>query len=97
MAYDVLIKGGRIYDGSGLPSYLGDVAVQDGRIVDTGQNQRQRQAGRQRRRLGRFAGLHRLPHPSRCPAIVGPVGDVFLLPRRDYGHPRQLRVVVGAV
>jgi len=36
MAYDVLIKGGRIYDGSGLPSYLGDVAVQDGRIVETG-------------------------------------------------------------
>jgi N-acyl-D-aspartate/D-glutamate deacylase len=36
MAYDILIKGGRIYDGSGLPSYLGDVAVQDGRIVDTG-------------------------------------------------------------
>ena len=32
MAYDVLIKGGRIYDGSGLPSYLGDVAVQDGRV-----------------------------------------------------------------
>jgi len=36
MSYDVLIKGGRIYDGSGLPSYLGDVAVKDGRIVDTG-------------------------------------------------------------
>jgi N-acyl-D-amino-acid deacylase len=36
MAYDVLIKGGRIYDGSGLPSYFGDVAVQDGRIVETG-------------------------------------------------------------
>jgi N-acyl-D-amino-acid deacylase len=36
MAYDVLIKGGRIYDGSGLPSYLGDVAVKDGQIVDTG-------------------------------------------------------------
>jgi N-acyl-D-amino-acid deacylase len=36
MAYDILIKGGRIYDGSGLPSYLGDVAVQDGRVVDTG-------------------------------------------------------------
>ena len=33
MAYDILIKGGRIYDGSGLPSYLGDVAVQDGKIV----------------------------------------------------------------
>ena len=36
MAYDVLIKGGRIYDGSGMPSYLGDVATKDGRIVDTG-------------------------------------------------------------
>ena len=36
MAYDILIKGGRIYDGSGLPSYLGDVAIADGRIVETG-------------------------------------------------------------
>ena len=36
MAYDILIKGGRIYDGSGMPSYLGDVAVKDGRIVETG-------------------------------------------------------------
>jgi N-acyl-D-amino-acid deacylase len=36
MAYDIVIKGGRIYDGSGLPSYLGDVAITDGRIVETG-------------------------------------------------------------
>ncbi len=36
MAYDILIKGGRIYDGSGLPSYLGDVGVRGGRIVETG-------------------------------------------------------------
>jgi N-acyl-D-amino-acid deacylase len=36
MAYDVLIKGGRIYDGSGLPSFLGDVAISGGRIVETG-------------------------------------------------------------
>ena len=36
MAYDILIKGSRIYDGSGLPSYLGEVAIADGRIVETG-------------------------------------------------------------
>jgi N-acyl-D-amino-acid deacylase len=36
MAYDLVIKGGRIYDGSGLPSFLGDVAIQNGRIVETG-------------------------------------------------------------
>ena len=41
MAYDVLIKGGRIYDGSGLPSFLGDVALKDGRIVETGRINRQ--------------------------------------------------------
>jgi N-acyl-D-aspartate/D-glutamate deacylase len=36
MAYDVLIKGGRIYDGSGLPSYFGDVAINGDRIVEVG-------------------------------------------------------------
>ncbi len=34
--YDLLIQGGRLYDGSGLPSYIGDVAVQDGKIVAAG-------------------------------------------------------------
>jgi N-acyl-D-aspartate/D-glutamate deacylase len=33
---DLLIKGGRIYDGSGLPSFLGDVAVEGDRIVEVG-------------------------------------------------------------
>lgn len=36
MACDLLIKGGRIYDGSGLPSYRGDIAVQGRRIVEIG-------------------------------------------------------------
>ena len=36
MAYDLLIRNGRIIDGSGMPSYNGDVAVKDGRIVETG-------------------------------------------------------------
>jgi N-acyl-D-amino-acid deacylase len=31
--YDLLIKNGRIYDGSGLPSYNADVAIAGGKIV----------------------------------------------------------------
>ncbi len=34
--YDLLLKGGRIYDGSGMPSYNGDVAIHDGKIVEIG-------------------------------------------------------------
>lgn len=36
MAYDIVIKNGRIVDGSGQPSFQGDVAVQEGRIVEIG-------------------------------------------------------------
>ena len=32
MSYDLLIKGGGIYDGSGLPSYMGDVGIKGGRV-----------------------------------------------------------------
>ncbi|MGE5220081.1 MAG: N-acyl-D-amino-acid deacylase family protein [Chloroflexota bacterium] len=30
--YDLILKGGRIYDGSGMPSFIGDVATSRGRI-----------------------------------------------------------------
>ena len=34
--YDLILKGGRIYDGSGLPSFIGDVGIRAGRIADIG-------------------------------------------------------------
>lgn len=33
---DLILKGGRIYDGSGLPSFNGDVAIKNGRIEEIG-------------------------------------------------------------
>jgi N-acyl-D-aspartate/D-glutamate deacylase len=39
MAYDLVIKDARVVDGSGMPGYTADVAVQDGRIATIGRVQ----------------------------------------------------------
>jgi N-acyl-D-aspartate/D-glutamate deacylase len=36
MPYDILIRGARVIDGSGAPSYTGDVAVWRGKVVEIG-------------------------------------------------------------
>jgi len=34
--FDLLIRGGRIVDGTGNPSYLGDIAIRQGKIAAMG-------------------------------------------------------------
>jgi N-acyl-D-aspartate/D-glutamate deacylase len=36
MAYDLLVQNGRIVDGSGMPAFMGDVAIHHGKIVEVG-------------------------------------------------------------
>ena len=36
MSYDLVLRGGRVVDGSGLPSYLADVAIKNGKIFEVG-------------------------------------------------------------
>ena len=36
MAYDLIIRNGRVVDGSGMPAFNGDVAVKDGKIAGVG-------------------------------------------------------------
>jgi N-acyl-D-aspartate/D-glutamate deacylase len=37
-----MVKGGRIYNGSGMPSFVGDLAVKGGRVAEIGSSQGRR-------------------------------------------------------
>ena len=36
MAYDLLLKNGKVIDGSGMPGFHGDIAIKDGKIAEIG-------------------------------------------------------------
>ena len=95
MSYDLLIKNGRIVDGSGGPSYRGDVAVKDGKIVEIGKLSGTGQADRRCRRAGRRARLYRQSLPLRRAGHLGPDLLVLVRPRRDLGRVRQLLAVAS--
>ncbi len=67
--YDVLIEGGRYFDGTGAPSSIRNLAIKDGRVarvteeaIDHAQADRVINAYRQ---VG-DAGIPGYPHPLRC-------------------------------
>ena len=90
-AYDLVIRNGRIVDGTGSPWYAADVGIRDGRIAAIGDCWGRGGAADGRRgRAGRGAGVHRharavrAEHPGRsAPAVEDLPGD------HDRDHRRR--------
>ena len=94
--YDLLLKGGRIYDGSGLPSFHGDVAIADGKIVEIGRLNGSAKRTLNVDGLGGGAGFYRSAYAYGRTAVLGPDGHFVLFPWRDFRRRRQLRPELGA-
>ncbi|HEU0133922.1 MAG TPA: amidohydrolase family protein, partial [Allosphingosinicella sp.] len=69
-----LIRGARIFDGTGAPAKVGNVLVRDGRIVEVGPSVRVPKGGRMvdARGLTLIPGLHDLHTHLRAPAFDAP-------------------------
>ena len=85
MAYDLVIRGGRVVDGSGLPSYVADVGVKDGKVVEVGKLKDGARENHRRRRVGCVARFHRSSYPSRCPDALGSLRHLRAAAWRDLG------------
>lgn len=96
MAYDLVVKNGRIIDGTGMPAFHGDVAVVQGKIVELG-----RLSGPARRVID-ADGLAVAPGfiDNHCHYDAQVTWDPFCTfscyhAWSDHGHHRQLFVNAG--
>ena len=92
MSADIVIRGGTVIDGTGSVGRPADVAITGGRHQRRGRRPR-RHARPRRRRAGGEPRVHRHPHPLRRAGVLGPRPHPLVLPRRDHGGRRQLRVL----
>ena len=89
--YDLVVRGGTIVDGTGAAPFVGDVAIQGGKIASVGKvSEKGRQEIDARGKLV-TPGLRRHPHPLRRPGDLGPAADAFGVARRDDRRDGQLR------
>ena len=72
MAYDVVVKGGLIVDGTGKTAFGGDSPSRTDASSAVGEVERHGCADDRRRRPGRRARVHRRPHALRRAAPLGP-------------------------
>ena len=91
MAYDLIIRGGRVVDGSGLPAYRGRRRRERRQDRRSRPPERQRGAHHRRRRPGGGPGLHRPPHPPRRADALGPLRHLRAAARHHLGRDGQLR------
>ena len=90
MEYDLLVRGGTVVDGSGLPGYRADVGVRDGKIVEIG---RLRGRGAHHRRGGLVVAPGFVDHHTHLDAqlLWDPVRHVRAAARRHLRRHGQLR------
>jgi N-acyl-D-aspartate/D-glutamate deacylase len=92
MTWDLVVRGGRVVDGSGLPPFTADVAVKDGRIARVG---RVDEPARQTLdATGAIVAprVHRRAHALRRAARLGSDGVASVVARRHDRPLRQLRL-----